>query len=253
MRRVVGPLILALAVASCGLRQPRLAVAPGATAEGLLAGLEARRVAVRSLRARVQIRSGLAQVWAREAVVVERPSAVRVDVLSPFGLALALGTDGETLWVFPPQERLRYEGAATPENLARFLGAPVSSADLVNVLLGLPPERLPSAALRVEPLADGMVRVVVPFAHGEQRLEFAGRPAYVRRAEETQDGRLVLRIDFADYRDGFPWQMDVSGAGGAAASLRYVAIAPNVAVDPVVFRPPPAARVLPLETIEVRH
>jgi len=249
----IGTLILALAVAGCGLRGPRLAVAPGTTAEGLFAGLEARRAAVRSLRARVQMRSGLAQVWAREAVVVERPSAVRVDVLSPFGLALALGTDGETLWVFPPQERLRYEGSATPENLARFLGAAVSSADLVNVLLGMPPQRIPSAPLRSEALADGMVRVVVPFPNGEQRLEFAGRPAYVRRAEETRAGALVMRIDFDDYRDGFPWRMDVRGASGAAASLRYVTIEPNVAVDPAVFRPPPAARVLPLETIEVRR
>jgi hypothetical protein len=252
MRRIA-TVVLALAVASCGLRGPRLEVAPGSTAEGLVAGLEARRVALRSLRARVQIRSGLAQVWAREAVVVERPSAVRVDVLSPFGLALALGTDGETLWVFPPQERLRYEGAATPENLARFLGAAVTSTDLVNVLLGLPPERVPSARLRVERLAEGMVRVVVPFAGGEQRLEFAGRPAYVRRAEETRDGALVMRIDFDDYRDGFPWRMDVSGAGGVAASLRYVAIEPNVAVDRAVFQPPPAARVLPLDTIEVQR
>jgi hypothetical protein len=252
MRRTA-MLALALALAGCGLRGPRLALAPGTTAEGLLAGLDARRAAIRSLRARVQIRSGLGQVWAREAVVIERPSAVRVDVLSPFGLALALGTDGETLWVFPPQERLRYQGAATPENLARFLGAAVSSTDLVDVLLGLPPERTASGPLRFEPAGDGMMRVVVPFADGEQRLEFAGRPAYVRRAEESRDGALVMRSDFDDYRNGFPWRMDVRGAGGGAASLRYVAIEPNVTIDPAVFRAPPAARVLPLEAIGVQR
>jgi hypothetical protein len=246
--------MLALALAGCGwFRGPQPGLAPGTTAERLLAGLDARRAAVRSLRARVHIRSGLAQVWAREAVIVERPSAVRVDVLSPFGLALALGTDGETLWVFPPQERLRYEGAATPENLARFLGAAVSSADLVDVLLGLPPQREPTAPPRSEALGNGMLRVVVPFASGEQRLEFGGRPAQVRNAEETRDGGLVMRIDFDDYREGFPWKMDVRGGDGAAASLRYVTIEPNVTVDPAVFQPPPAARVLPLETIEVSH
>lgn len=249
----IGPVVLALAVVGCGLRAPRLAPPPGTTAESLLAGLEARRAAIRSLRARVQIRSGLAQVWAREAVVVERPRAVRVDVLSPFGLALALGTNGETLWVFPPEQRLRYEGAATPENLARFFGTAITSEDLVDVLLGLPPRRVPVAPLHAHVLRDGSMRVVVPLATGEQRLDFAGRPATVRRAEETRQGDLVMRIDFSDHRHGFPWRMDVRGAGGAAASLRYVEVEANVAIDAAVFRPPPAARVLPLETIEVRH
>ena len=182
----IGPVVLALAVVGCGMRAPRLAPPPGTTPEVLLAGLDARRAAVRSLRGRVQIRTGLAQVWAREAVVVERPRAVRVDVLSPFGLALALGTNGETLWVFPPEQRLRYEGAATPENLARFFGTAITSEDLVDVLLGLPPRRVPTAPLRAEVLEDGAIRVVVPFAAGEQRLDFTGRPATVQRAEETR-------------------------------------------------------------------
>ncbi|HWP66426.1 MAG TPA: hypothetical protein VNO26_10980 [Candidatus Limnocylindria bacterium] len=252
MRRVA-PVLLALAMAGCGLRGPRLALPPGATVESLLAGLEARRAAVRSMRARVQIRAGLAQVWAREAVVVERPRAVRVDVLSPLGLALALGTDGDRLWVFPPQEGLRYEGPATPENLARFFGTAVTSEDLVDVMLGLPPRRVPAATPRSERLRGGMLRVVVPFADGEQLLDFGGPPAHVRRAEELRRGSLVMRIDFDDYRDGFPWRVDLHGADGVAASVRYIQVERNVALDPAVFQPPPAPRVLPLEAIEVRR
>jgi hypothetical protein len=249
--RWTGALLLALAVTGCGLLRPRPALPPGTTAETLLGGLEARRSAVRSVRARVHIRSGLVQMWAREAVLVQRPSAVRVDVLSPFGLAVALGTDGERLWVFPPQERLRYEGAATPENLAHFLGAAVSIGDLVDVLLGVPPRRAPVAPVRFESLPNGMGRVVVPCASGEQRLEFAGRPPTVRRADEIRDGQLVLRIDFDDYRDGFPYVMDVSGPDGPKASLRYVALETNGPIDPAVFAPPAASRVLPLETFTV--
>ena len=252
MRRI-GAVVLALALAGCGLFARRPGLAPGTTIETLLAGLDARRAAVHSLRARAQIRSGLAQVWVREAVVVERPRAVRVDVLSPFGLALALGTDGSTLWVYPPQEGLRYEGEATPANLARFLGAAVSSEDLVDVLLGVPPRRLPTAPPRSEALRDGMLRVIVPFADGEQRLDFAGRPAQLQRAEEARADGPVMRIDFDDYRNGFPWRMDIYGAEGSSASLRYVEVEPNVAVDAAVFRGPAAARVLPLESIELRR
>src|SRR2546425_6588027 len=57
-----------------------------------------RRRAITSLRARAQIASGVARLWTREAVLVRRPSAVRIDVLSHAGLVLALGTEGASLW-----------------------------------------------------------------------------------------------------------------------------------------------------------
>lgn len=250
MRRLVA-VGLALCLASCGLLRPRPALPPGATAESLLADLDARRRAVRTMRARVHIRSGLVEMWAREAVLVERPDAVRVDVLSPFGLAVALGTDGERLWIYPPRERVRYEGAVTPENLTRFLGAAVGVRDLVDVLLGFPPHRSPAGRATFVPLPDGRGRVVVPVDGGEQRLDFAGRPPQVERADEIRDGRLVLRIDFGDYRDGFPHVMDLRSADGPAASLRYVALETNVRIDPSVFAPPPATRVLPLDDLAV--
>src|SRR5206468_88266 len=75
---------------------------------------------------------------------VRRPSSVRIDVLSPFGLALAVGTDGGLLWAYPAGQGTRYEGAATPANLARFLGTPATVADVVDVLLGTAPRRTPA-------------------------------------------------------------------------------------------------------------
>jgi hypothetical protein len=252
--RRIAALLVVLALSGCSLFRPaRPGLPSGTTAAALLAGLDARRSLVQSVRARVKFRSGLAQVWARQAVLVQRPHGVRIDVLSPFGLALALGTDGETLWVYPPQERLRYEGAATPENLQRFFGAPVRLDDLVDVLLGLPPHREPSAPPRLVPLADGGGRVVVTFDAGEQRLDFVGEPLRVRRADELRDGRLALRIDFGAYEDGFPRELDVSAPDGSAARVRYVSVEPNVTIDQAVFRAPSATRVLPIEAIQVQR
>src|SRR5579883_2643776 len=128
-------------VGGCALRGPRVAVRP-ATVDELLGAITARRAALASLRARAQVRTGLARLWTREAIVVQRPNAVRIDVLSPFGLTLALGTDGTVLWAYPPAEGTRYEGPATPANLARFLGTPVAVGDLAAILLGLPPPHL---------------------------------------------------------------------------------------------------------------
>jgi hypothetical protein len=244
---------LALALAGCPARVPRPMLPPSTSTETLLAGLDARRAGLRSLRARVHFRSGLANVWARQAVLVERPRALRIDVLSPFGLALALGTDGQLLWIYPPQERLRYEGAATPENLARFFGAAVSVDDLVDVLLGVPPRRRATGPIRFEPRPDASVLLTVPIEGGTQRLEFAGRPLQVRSAEETRGGETLVRIEFDDYREGFPRAMDVRAPDGTTARVRYVEVERNPSIDPLVFAAPPAPRVLPLETIQVRR
>src|SRR5207249_3993191 len=130
-----------LPLAGCFWRGPR--VLRAVTAEELLADLAARRAAVTSLRARARLRSGLTGLWMREALLVRRPDAVRIDVLSPFGLALA--------------------------------------------------------------------------------------------------------VAFDDYRDGFPHLVEVGAASGATARLAYEAVERNAPVDPALFAPPPAARVLPLE------
>ena len=216
-----------LPLGACALRAPRPVVP--VTAEELLAALSARRSAITSLRARAQIASGVARLWTREAVVVRRPSAVRIDVLSHAGLVLALGTEGSFLWAYPPMQAVRYEGAASPENLARFLGTPA----------GRP---------RVEAARDGEYRLAVPLAEGIQTLWFATDTHRLLRAEEARAGRLVLRVVFGDYRDGFPHALEVSAPErGAAASLTYETAEPNAEVDPALFAPPPAARVLPLD------
>src|SRR5207247_176291 len=140
---VMGVLLLA----GCAGRGPR--VWRAVTAEGLLADLAARRAAVTSLRARARLQRGLTGLWTREALLVRRPDAVRIDVLSPFGLALAVGVQGPLLWAYPPAESTRYEGPASAANLTRLLGAPVEVGDVVDVLRGLPP---PPPAARVLPL-----------------------------------------------------------------------------------------------------
>ena len=90
----------------------------------------------------MRLRSGLARIWTRQAVLVQRPSAIRIDVLSPFG----------------PRARARHRGdarcgrsAAAGRPLRRpgepgrtsraSLGTPLAVGDLVDVLLGVPPAR----------------------------------------------------------------------------------------------------------------
>src|SRR5439155_235877 len=86
-----------------------------------------------------------------------------------------------------------------------------------------------------------------PLKNGLTGLWTRGALLVRRRAEETCDGALALRVAFDDYRDGFPHLVEVGAASGAAARLAYEAVERNAPVDPALFAPPPAARVLPLE------
>src|SRR4030095_13087141 len=79
--------MLLVVLGGCGLGKPRPTLPPLA-AETLLDRLAARRTEVTSLRARAGVHAGLQGRWVRQAFLVRRPSEVRVDVLSPFGLVL---------------------------------------------------------------------------------------------------------------------------------------------------------------------
>jgi hypothetical protein len=249
VRRLV--LATVLVVAGCGLRPGALRVATPTTATALVEALEAKRAAVTSLRARVRLRSGLARVWTRQAILVQRPAAIRVDVLSPFGLALALGTEGRTLWAFPPQQGVRYEGPASPANLARLLGAPLAVGDLVDVLLGVPPVREATGAPTLARERDEYV-LTIAFRGGVQRLRFTVDTLELTAAEESRDGGASTRVAFGDYRDGFAYGLDLVATGGQTASIAFDQVERNATIDPVAFAPPAAPRVLPLEAAATR-
>jgi len=232
-------IVASLALAGCPgpVRLPPPSIPLDATR--LLADLDTQRATVGSMRARARLRSGVAGMWAREALVVARPRSVRVDVLSPFGLALALGTDGSLLWVFPPSEGVRYEGPATPENLARFLGAPVAIEDLVDILLGVPPRRVPTGPVTVVWNADAW-RVDVPHAAGVQVLVVDATTRDVLEAiERSHEDVGEVRVRFSDHREGFPYSIDViAPALDVEARLRYGDLEYNPVVAPDVFRGP---------------
>jgi outer membrane lipoprotein-sorting protein len=233
-------------VAACGMGPRAVRPLRETTSEELLASLAARRAAVTSLRARVRLRTGVARIWTRQAVLVQRPSAIRVDVLSPFGLALAMGTEGHTLWAFPPQQGVRYEGPASPANLARILGTPLAVEDLVDVFLGAAPSRTPAAPPLLDHDRDGWV-LTIAYRGGTQTLRFTPDTHELASVEERGDGGAPVRVVFADYEDGFARALDLVAADGRTASIAYDQVERNAPIDPAAFAPPPAPRVLPLE------
>lgn len=253
-RPVLGVWIAGIVLVSgCALLKPRVPVVP-TSASALTDTLAERRGAVTSLRARAHVRSGLARVWTREAVVVRRPSGVRIDVMSPFGLTLALGTEGSVLWAYRPGDATRYEGPASPANLARFLGTPIVVGDLVDVLLGVPPLRRVIGDPTLELTRDRQYRLDQIVEGGEQRLWFTPDTHLLTRVEEVRDGRVAMQAAFAEYQDGFPRQLELAVPGvGAAVTLVYDTVALNAPIDDALFAPPAATRVLPLDAAGEAH
>ncbi len=241
--------VVVLALAGCALIRPAAPpIIGGVSTEQLLDGLAARRAALTSLRARARLKAGLAGMWSRQAVLVQRPGEVRMDVLSPFGLALALGAQRDLLWAYSPAEQVRYEGEASPQNLARFLGAPVSVGDLVDILLGLPPARTLVGQPGLGRDAEQRLVLTLPFDGGVQWLWFDPVTLQVARAEERRGDVLTFTLAFDDYREGFPHALDVaSPLVGSSARLAYDTVERNPTLEPTVFAPPPTPRVLPLE------
>ena len=170
-----------------------------------------------------------------------------MDVMSPFGLALAVGTQNDVLWAYSPSNEARYEGEASPLNLSRFLGAPVSVSDLIDLLFGLPPQRTATAPPTLGRSSDGSWLLSVAFDGGTQQLWFDPATLELRRAEERRGDEVALTAEFGDYQSGFPHSLEVAApTAGSSAKLAYDAVEPNVPLDATLFAPPPAAHVLPL-------
>jgi hypothetical protein len=144
---------------------------------------------------------------------------------------------------------VRVEGPSSPENLSRFLGAPVAVTDLIDILLGVAPARAATGALALDIVEEDQYRLTVPFDGGVQALWFAGDTLELRRAEEWRSDTLTLQVTFDDYQDGFPRSLGVTAPlVGSSVQLAYDSVELNPTLDAPLFAPPPAPRVAPLES-----
>src|SRR5260370_7195293 len=70
-------------------------------------------------------------VNAQEQLVVKRPDNLRVEAMSPFGVALLLAAQGQELAIYEPGENRFMRGAANADTLYRFARIPMDPADAV--------------------------------------------------------------------------------------------------------------------------
>ncbi|HVA79318.1 MAG TPA: hypothetical protein VNF29_00150 [Candidatus Binataceae bacterium] len=147
---------------------------------------------------------------ARENITVSRPASLRVEAMSPFGVALIVATHGGELEIFEPSKNKLIRAAATAETLDRFVQIPMAPADAVTLLLGIAPDSEPIAARapaavtaeNIDATSDATMTIGAwPAADGTMReLGFVdGNLAMVRRRNLV--GAIVYEVRYRDYHD----------------------------------------------------
>ena len=123
-----------------------------------------------------------------------RPARIRMDVVSPFGVAVAtLTSDGAEFALADLRDKRFYVGTASPCNLARLTGVPLPSHVLVDLLRGEAPVlRHSSAASTLAWSPRGYWAVVVRSTReATEEIHLAPRPDDWNKPWEQQRLRVL--------------------------------------------------------------
>ncbi len=140
-------------------------------------------------------------VKAREELIVRRPGSLRVEAMSPFGVALIVAAQDSRLQIFEPSKNTLMRGTADAATLARFARIPMAPRDAVGLLMGIVPEaQTTSPPDSVTTEGDMTVLAYEEPEHSRRELGFQnGQLVMVRK--RTPAGAVNFEIRYADYRD----------------------------------------------------
>ncbi len=103
-----------------------------------------RRLACVQSPAVMEYSAGDQHVKAKEEIVAKRPGNLRVEAMSPFGVALLLAAQGPDLAIFEPAQNRFIRGQANADTLYKYVRIPMAPTDAVGLLLGARAGRLPA-------------------------------------------------------------------------------------------------------------
>jgi outer membrane lipoprotein-sorting protein len=217
---------------------------------------------IRSLRAqaRVDQRTDKGRIKGKVMMFVERPERVRFDVMTQFGPALILTSDGSALALSDFKENRYYTGASCPANIARIVGVALSGSDVVSVLFGDAPPLpgTPAGNDAMKCSGDGSYVVERKTAEGgREELEFGIHEDDFKKPAEQQrltligaklwgpSGKRQYSVRYEDYASvgggvSLPHTVRITDdAGGADAVLRFEKMDVNVEVPAEAFSQTP--------------
>jgi hypothetical protein len=109
---------------------------------------------------RVSVRGSL-RGGSRALVAFRRPDALRIEIPGPSGARLLAVTSAGRLTAVLPPERAFLERPATPQELEALVGIPLSPEQLMDFLVGVPPQRARRYEARWGRLLPRRIRAVL--------------------------------------------------------------------------------------------
>jgi outer membrane lipoprotein-sorting protein len=219
-----------------------------------------RRLASVQSPAVMEYTAGDQHVKAKEEIVARRPDNLRVEAMSPFGVALLLAARGSDLTIFEPGKNRFMRGHADSDTLYKYVRIPMAPTDAVGLLIGLAP---PAFELGNNPDSvskDGAM-IVATFGNGASvahQLGFSdGNLAMVR--ETAAGGRVNYEVRYSDYHDiggvMFPYVVDATfPTAGSHVTFRYLRPIVNGVIPDSTFvlTPAPGATLMNLSLYHAR-
>jgi outer membrane lipoprotein-sorting protein len=206
-------LILIVMAGCAGPRSAvRGAMAPDSVRARVLSSLRERNAVLKGLRGLADVRLGTSLFGARGQVafVIQKPNRLRINTMTDFGVDQSqLALNGGTITILWPSSHRYFQGDATPESLARYVGLGLSPETVVDILLGVVPVG-----------GDSGLAVYEAGKGGEYLVKGDGIEAKVETQDDTfipvrytvlsDKGRPVYRVAFTNYsKEGRPsWFAD---------------------------------------------
>ena len=213
-----------------------------------------RRLASVQSPAVMEYTAGDQHVKAKEEIVAKRADKLRVEAMSPFGVALLLAAQGSDLSIFEPGKNRFMRGRADSDTLYKYVRIPMAPTDAVGLLMGLAPPAFELGNSPDSVSKDGAM-IVATFgntASGTRQLGFSDSNLAMVR-ETGADGRVNYEVRYSDYHDiggvMFPYAVDATfPAAGSHVTFHYLRPIVNGVIPDSTFvlTPAPGATLMNL-------
>ncbi len=258
MRAAIAGLVTVVALAGCTARPappPGGLAGPLPSRAALSAALDARRQALRSLRAWAKLSYEAPEESRRvkQLLVVERPDRLRMELFSPFGAVFVLAAADGALAAWDRGESVVYRGRASAENLDRYAQVDVPVAAAVDLLLATPALSEDAGVVS----ADGdAIKLWQSLPSGVSAVWFAPVTLEPLRVErQDADGRVRWRAAYDAWTSVDGVRLPSSIGLELPQAQRHIAIVlsdieVNPTLPPAVFTlaTPPGSREIALDT-----
>ena len=239
---IMGIWFLSLLVCGCaaGRVWTEPAVSPGsAEMIGQSHGEMGRVVAT----ARIDLSTAQGHYPLRAALILQRPSYLRLEVLPVIGTPdFFLSASPEEMRIWIPSQNEFYAGSPSARNMTRFLPWTLDLEDLVMILSGSYP-RLDAAGVSYGHCAeDGGLRVDMKTVSGPSQTIWMERNGQLKRlVRYGPDGKEIYSVRYEDYRPelALAGKIIIQWADGAtSASVEYSDLKIEPPSDRSVFTMP---------------